>query len=177
MEVDEDFLDFVRARQETLLRAAVLVCGNHHTAQDLLQEAFAKLASRWEQVRGGSPDAYVRKILYRDAVSHWRKWGRERPYDVHAPEGEFVTRASARDEAADWVSGAAVRAALAELAPRQRAVLVLRYYEDLSEDQIAEILGVSRGTVKSQASKALGNLRRQLPELEPVVAGEGGESV
>jgi RNA polymerase sigma-70 factor (sigma-E family) len=177
VEVDDDFLDFVRARQEPLLRAAVLVCGNHHTAQDLLQEAFAKLASRWEQVRGGSPDAYVRKILYRDAVSHWRKGRRESPYDVHSPVGEFVARASGRDEAADWVTGADLRAALAELAPRQRAVLVLRYYEDLSEQQIAEILGISRGTVKSQASKALANLRRQLPDLAPALAGEGGGSV
>lgn len=176
MEVDEDFLDFVRARQEPLLRAAVLVCGDHHKAQDLLQEAFAKLASRWEQVRGGAPDAYVRRILYRDAVSHWRKWRRERPYDVHAPDGEFAAQASARDDVEDWVSGSEVRAALADLAPRQRAVLVLRYYEDLSEEQIAEILGVSRGTVKSQASKALANLRRQLPELEPAPAGEGGGS-
>lgn len=176
MQVDDDFRDFVRARQDPLLRAAVLMCGNHHLAQDLLQDALAKLASRWDQVRHGSPEAYVRRILYRDAISHWRKWRREPPYDVHSPDGEFVTRAVARDNAAEWVAGAHVREALGQLAPRQRAVLVLRYYEDLSEEQIAEILGISRGTVKSQASSALANLRRLLPELEPVLAGEGGES-
>ena len=176
MQVDEDFLDFVRARQDHLLRAAALVCGNYHLAQDLLQDALAKLASRWDQVRGGSPEAYVRKILYRDAISHWRKWGRENPYDVHSPDGDFVIRAQARDSAVEWVAGADVREALRQLAPRQRAVLVLRYYEDQSEAQIAEILGISPGTVKSQASSALANLRRLLPELEPVLTGEGGES-
>lgn len=176
MQVDDDFRSFVRARQEPLLRAAVLVCGDHHTAQDLLQEAFAKVASRWEQVRDGSPDAYIRKILYRDAVSYWRKWHRERPYDLHSPDAAWIARSSGRDEVGDWVTGAEMRAALLQLAPRQRAVLVLRYYEDLSEQQIAEILGISAGTVKSQASKALANLRRQLPDLAPALAGGGGES-
>lgn len=176
MQVDEDFLGFVRARQDHLLRAAVLMCGNYHLAQDLLQDALAKLASRWDQVRDGSPEAYVRTILYRDAISHWRKWHRESPYDVHSPDGDFVTRAAARDSAGEWVAGAEVRAALAQLAPRQRAVLVLRYYEDLPEVQIAEILGIHPGTVKSQASSGLANLRRLLPELEPALTGEGGES-
>lgn len=175
MEVDEDFSVFVRARQQTLLRSAVLICGDHHTAQDLLQDAFAKLASRWEQVKDGSPDAYVRRILYHDAVSRWRKWGRERPYDVQSPTEGFLGRDDGRDAAGAWVAGADVRAALAQLPPRQRAVLVLRYYEDLSEVQIAEALGISTGTVKSQASGALANLRRLLPELAPAVAGEGGE--
>lgn len=174
MEADEDFVVFVRARQQALLRSAVLICGDHHTAQDLLQDAFAKLASRWEQVKDGSPDAYVRRILYRDAVSRWRKWGRERPYDVQSPTGGFVGRSDGRDAAGAWVAGADVRAALAQLPPRQRAVLVLRYYEDLSEVQIAEALGISTGTVKSQASGALANLRRLLPELAPALAGEGG---
>ena len=176
MQVDDDFRAFVRARQDALLRAAVLVCGNHHTAQDLLQEAFAKLASRWEQVRDGSPEAYVRTILYRDAVSHWRKWRRESPYDVQAPDGVVLATVAGRDHTGEWVSGADVRAALAQLPPRQRAVLVLRYYEDLPEEQIAEVLGVSPGTVKSQASRALANLRRLLPDLAPALAGEGGES-
>lgn len=109
VQVDDDFRDFVRARQEPMLRAAVLMCGNHHLAQDLLQEALAKLASRWSQVRDGSPEAYVRTILYRDAISHWRKWRREKPYDVHSPDGDFVTHGVARDSAAEWVDGASVR--------------------------------------------------------------------
>ncbi len=172
--LEEEFAAYVRARQQTMLHAAYLVCGDHHRAQDLLQEALTKLASRWEQVRDGSPDAYVRRILYRDNVSHWRKWRRETTYDVTAPDGVFARRAGG-DAAAEWVSGQDVRAALAQLPPRQRAVVVLRYYEDLSEAQIADALGISPGTVKSQASGALANLRRLMPEFAPALAGEGGE--
>ena len=76
-EVDEEFARYVRARQHRLLRAAYLVCGDAHLAEDLLQGAFAKLAGRWDKLRGENPDAYVRKILYRDAVSSWRKTRRE----------------------------------------------------------------------------------------------------
>lgn len=79
---EQEFVAFVRASQHRLLRAAYLVCGDHHTAQDLLQEAYVKTASRWEQVRDGAPEAYIRRILYRDAVSRWRKVGRERPVDM-----------------------------------------------------------------------------------------------
>lgn len=172
--VDEDFVAFVRARQHTLLRAAYLVCGDYHQAQDLLQDAFAKLASRWEHVKHGAPDAYVRRILYRDSVSRWRKWGRESFHDVTAPDGVFA-HLQVEDGTAGWIAGADIREALAQLPPRQRAVIVLRYYEDLSEVQIAEALGITQGTVKSQASGALANLRRLLPELAPALAGEGGE--
>src|SRR5580765_1199140 len=76
-EVDEEFARYVRARQHRLLRAAFLVCGDVHLAEDLLQGALAKLATRWERLRTENPDAYVRKILYRDAVSSWRRTRRE----------------------------------------------------------------------------------------------------
>ena len=76
-EVDEEFAQYVRARQHRLLRAAFLVCGDVHLAEDLLQGALVKLAARWERLRNENPDAYVRKILYRDAVSSWRRTRRE----------------------------------------------------------------------------------------------------
>ena len=76
-QIDADFADYVRARQHRLLRAAYLVCGDAHRAEDLLQQAFEKLALRWETIKHGQPDAYVRRILYRDAVSSWRRTRRE----------------------------------------------------------------------------------------------------
>lgn len=170
---EDDFVRYVRARQGTLLRAARLYCGDEHLAEDLLQEAFVKLASRWEQVRGGSPDAYMRRILYRDSVSRWRKWGREKSYAAGPGERDLLDRPVASGVEA-WVDGAPIRAALAELPPRQRAVIVLRYFEDQSEAQIAEILGTSAGTVKSQASKALAHLRRLMPEVVDTGMLEGG---
>jgi RNA polymerase sigma-70 factor (sigma-E family) len=172
---EQEFVAFVRASQHRLLRAAYLVCGDHHTAQDLLQEAYAKTASRWAQVSDGAPEAYIRRILYRDAVSRWRKVGREQPMDMGAPDSIFV-RMPSSDDPTSWVDRAQVRVALDQLPPRQRAVLVLRYYEDLSEEQIADLLGIRPGAVKSQASRALAHLRRLLPELAPALAGEGGDA-
>lgn len=169
----DDYVAFVRARQGSLLRAAVLICGDSHVAEDLLQDALVKLASRWEKVRDEAPEAYVRRILYRDAVSRWRRWGREQPRDLSSPEAPALPGGGS-DPADTWVEGAEVRQALAQLPPRQRAVLVLRYYEDLSEVRIAEVLGISPGTVKSQASRALATLRRLVPEL--AAATEGGGS-
>lgn len=171
---DEEFVQFVRARQGTLLRAARLYCGDQHIAEDLLQEAFVKLASRWEQVRDGSPDAYVRRILYRDSISRWRKWGRETPYAAQAGERDLMDTQLVSSGVDEWVDGAHVRAALAQLPPRQRAVVVLRYFEDLSEAQIAEVLGTSAGTVKSQASKALARLRQLMPAVVDAGMAEGG---
>lgn len=170
---DDDFVQFVRARQGPLLRAARLYCGDSHLAEDLLQDAFVKLASRWESVRDGSPDAYVRRILYRDNVSRWRKWGKEFAYAPREGERDLMDRAvsSGVDE---WVDTAHVRAALAKLPPRQRAVIVLRYFEDLSEVQIAEVLGITSGTVKSQASKALAALRDLMPAVVDAGMAEGG---
>ncbi len=173
-DIDEDFAVFVRSRQRALVRAAYLVCGDHHAAQDLVQGALAKAAGRWNQLGEGAPEAYVRRIVYHDAISLWRKLRREQPYDVQAPELQQLAGATAPDAAQEWVSGADVRVALIGLPPGQRAVLVLRYYEDLSEAQIAEVLQVSPGTVKSQAHSALRNLRAALPELAAALAGEEG---
>src|SRR5690606_5316492 len=138
-----------------LLRSAFMICGDHHLEQDLLQDALVKLASRWERLRDEAPEAYVRRILYRDKVSSWRRTRREAVAD-HDPDGVVTPlHARADERVQDWVSGAHVREALLLLPPRQRAVIVLRYYEDLSEVDIADALGISRGTVKSQASDAM----------------------
>lgn len=177
-EVGEDYIAFVRARQGALLRAAYLVCGDHHLAEDLLQDALVKLASRWERIRDEAPEAYVRRILYRDAISRWRRTRREVSVDHHDPDGRLARLRHERHPVQDWVSGADVRDALLLLPPRQRAVIVLRYFEDLSEADIAATLGISRGTVKSQASDAMRTLRGLLPASgtgQPAAAGPAAE--
>jgi RNA polymerase sigma-70 factor (sigma-E family) len=169
VEIDAEFAAFVRARQQRLVRAARLFCGDYHAAEDLVQDALIKLGSRWESVREGSPDAYVRRILYRDAVSRWRRWGREVPHAGHHDRPDALHGAPVPAAVDGWVEGADLRAALAGLPPRQRAVIVLRYFEDLSEVDIAEALGCSTGTVKSQASKAMATLRNLMPAPVSVV--------
>ncbi len=158
--MDFEFAAFVRARQHRLLRSAYLVCGDHHLAEDLLQGALVKLALRWSTVREGDPEAFVRTVMYRDAVSWWRRFRREDLSDA-PPER------SGRDE--DVPDRLAFESALRRLPPRQRAVLVLRYFDDLTEARTAEILGVTVGTVKSQASAGLQKLRQLAPELSEMV--------
>ncbi|MFE2613057.1 SigE family RNA polymerase sigma factor [Micromonospora chalcea] len=155
-----DYLAFVESHQHRLLRAAYLICGNRHQAEDLLQDALLKLALRWPSVRDGDPAAYVRAILYRDAVSWWRRRRREwlsaYPPDRPDADGDPALRLT-------------VRAALDRLPPRQRAVVVLRYFEDLTEVATAEALGVTVGTVKSQCHDAL----RRLRDVVPAPGGSG----
>lgn len=150
------YLSFVECHQNRLLRAAYLICGNRHQAEDLLQDALLKLALRWPSVRHGDPAAYVRTILYRDAVSWWRRHRREwlSGYPPEQVGGDV-----------DDALRLTVHAALGQLPPRQRAVLVLRYFEDLTEAATAEALGVTVGTVKSQCHAALRRLREVAPEL------------
>lgn len=114
---DEEFVRFVRTRRPGFLRAAYLVCGDEHLAHDLVQEALIKVASRWHRLREGSPEAYVRRILYRDAISAWRKVRRE---DVVAEPAEVETGGSVSDPIGSWVAGADVRQALQQL-PRASA--------------------------------------------------------
>jgi RNA polymerase sigma-70 factor (sigma-E family) len=154
----ESFAAFVASRQRALLRAATLISGDHHLAQDLVQDALVKLARVWHRVGAEHPEAYVRRVLYRELISWRRRHRRERlGLTVEMPAaGSFA----AVDERM------ALRVALRQLTVKQRAVLVLRFYEDLSEPQVAELLGVSVGTVKSQTHAALARLRTQLPELQ-----------
>jgi RNA polymerase sigma-70 factor (sigma-E family) len=147
------FEDFVAARGAALQRTAALLTGDWVLAEDLLQTALARAYPRWERIRRDDPEAYVRKVLVNTWSSWWRrKWRGERP-TADLPESAATDDFGAVDRRH------AVQRALAGLPPRQRAVVVLRFHEDLTEAQTAHLLGVSVGTVKSQTSKALAKLR------------------
>ncbi|GIF99081.1 hypothetical protein Cci01nite_41750 [Catellatospora citrea] len=154
----DGFEEFVLARGGALSRTAFLLTGDHHTAQDLVQTALAKAAQRWRQIiENGQPEAYVRRIIVNERISWWR---RRPPNPV-----EWIPDQPGPDEPHQIVERLALGQALATLTPRQRAVLVLRYYEDLSEAETAAAMGCSVGTVKSQTSVALNNLRLALPHF------------
>jgi RNA polymerase sigma-70 factor (sigma-E family) len=154
--VDEaGFTEWVAGHQRQLLRSAYLQCGDLHRAQDLVQEALVKVALRWPRLSGGSPTAYARTIIVRDNISWWR-----RQRDVPLPE-----RADLASVSSDPETALVVQRSLVRLTPRQRAVLVLRHFDDLTERETAEILGVTVGTVKSTNAAALARLREGAPEL------------
>jgi RNA polymerase sigma-70 factor (sigma-E family) len=153
-----DFEEWVAARYPALLRFAVLTCGSQADAEDACQSALAKLWLAWDRVRSRDAlEAYARKAVLNEQRQLWRRawFKRERTSDS-LPE-----RVS---EAGECATDRAVWDFLQTLPTRQRAVLVLRYYEDLSEAEIADALGISPGTVKSQASKGLAGLRRALAD-------------
>ena len=155
----DGFTEFVAARSAMLLRVAWLLTGDAGKAEDLLQTVLAIVWPRWNQVvRGGNPEAYVRQALYRTYLS-WRRrrWRYETPTaDLPEPQAGDLTRSLADRDA--------LRRALAKLSNQQRAVVVLRYVEDLSIADTAELLGCSEGTVKVQAGRALAALRTD-PQL------------
>lgn len=157
---EESFRDFVRARASALSRAAYLLTGDHHLAQDLVQSALAATYQHWSRIHAGSPEAYVRRAMYHAHLSWSRK---RRPAEV-AQADEAVAWAGG-DEAEAAATRLTVVAALRVLAPRQRAVIVLRYYEDLTEVQTAAVLGCSVGTVKRLHFDALAGLRARAPQL------------
>jgi len=142
---------FVRARMPALLRFAHALTGDPHSAADLVQDALERTGVRWSKLRRtDDPEAYVRRAIVNGRTSRWRKLRRESLVDV-VPEPRG--RADPANHDPDlW-------RLLGTLPVRQRAVLVLRYYEDMSEEEIARTLGCAPGTVKSQASKALAKLR------------------
>ncbi|MFC8503528.1 SigE family RNA polymerase sigma factor [Pedococcus sp. NPDC057267] len=157
----DDFDDYVRARWLPLLRTATLLTGDRHAAEDLVQDALARAAQRWTVIaEADSPDAYVRRILYTRSIDTWRR-------TRHEPRAsEHVARSSASaDTAAETDTRVTLAAALRRLTPKQRAVLVLRFYEDRTEVEASRVLGCSVNTVKSQTRHALGRLRELVPEL------------
>ena len=151
------FVDFVGARRPQLYRAAYLMCGDAHRAEDLVQVALTKLYVAWPRVeRSSGLDAYVRRSLVNASIDESRRpWRRERPSDASALEA--VAREALAPEDSDelW-------AALRRLAPGQRRVVVLRHYWGLSVEETAADLGISPGSVKSQTSDALAHLRAAL---------------
>jgi RNA polymerase sigma-70 factor (sigma-E family) len=147
------FADYVPTRGQALQRTAYLLTGDWALAEDLVQTALARCYPRWGRISRDDPDAYVRKVV----VNTWSSWWR-RKWRGETPSGELPERAAA-DPYAGVDERAALRTALAKLPRRQRAVVVLRFHEDLSEAQVAQLLDVSVGAVKSQASKGLQKLR------------------
>ncbi|MEU7861894.1 SigE family RNA polymerase sigma factor [Nonomuraea sp. NPDC049141] len=152
---EQEFAAFVAARGTSLLRVAYLTCGNEAEAEDLLQTALERTYRNWDRVRYANPEPYIRRVIVNTAISRARRRAILHIIPVHtppesaAPETDIDLRRMLMD-------------ALRALPPRQRAVIVLRYWEDLGETQTAEILGCSVGTVKSQASKAMAKLRTAL---------------
>ncbi|MFZ2013559.1 MAG: SigE family RNA polymerase sigma factor [Nocardioides sp.] len=155
------FDEFVAARSHALLRTAYLLTHDHALAEDLLQTALAKAWFAWKRIQG-EPEPYVRKVLFNTYASWWRrKWNGEQPTE-RLPERPAKAQEGGDAEPTDlWT-------AMERLPRRMRAVIVLRYFEDLTEAQTAEVLGCSVGTVKSQSSKALAKLR-----IDPALAQEG----
>ncbi len=149
-----DFDAFVRARHEALLRFAHVLTGDPQLAADLVQDALERSGLAWRRIRRhDDPEGYVRRAIVNGHISHWRRRRRERLVAL-APEAAYDEEPAHADDAM-WL-------ALTRLPPRQRAVLVLRYYEDCSEAEIARLLDCAPGTVKSQAAKALATLRGRL---------------
>lgn len=155
----EDFAEFVGGRSAELLRLAYVLTADQHAAEDLLQSALAKAAARWGRIHS-APESYVRQIMYREQVSWWRQRAR-RPVTVVGRVPELP----AQDQMVGVDARLALRDALLALPPGKRAVLVLRYMEDLPEAQVASILGCSVGTVRSQTHKAIAQLRSVLRSL------------
>jgi RNA polymerase sigma-70 factor (sigma-E family) len=165
MSAEDDFGAFVDARSGSLYRLAYLLCGSSADAEDLLQEALVRAYDRWPRLsRLDAPEAYVRRILTSLFLS-----GRRRPFRRH--EVPLVSVAEPRDAVPGRTVEQVVTARdllwplVCALPPRQRAVVVLRYYEDLTDLQIAEALGCSRGSVTSQAHDAVAALGRGLAAL------------
>jgi RNA polymerase sigma-70 factor (sigma-E family) len=176
----DSFEEFVRGRSAQLFRLAMLLTGqNRAEAEDLLQIALERAYRRRATLSGGrSPEPYVRQILVNASVDRWRSLRRraEQPLDARDP-GRAV-----QDAAGEIADRDLLLRALAALPPRQRAVLVLRYWEDLSEAEIARMLGCSVGTVRSQVSRGLARLRetaaiRVPDQTGPAVPDEPGASV
>lgn len=163
----ESFLEFVTNRSTALLRTAVLLSGgDRHAGEDLLQNALMKAAGRWHRI--DEPEAYVRQILYRQQVSRWRLKGPRKELTVAEPPdpGADPRTTSAADGTGAAELRLVMRDALARLTKRQRAVLVLRYFEDLPEADVARLLGCSVGTVRSTTHRSLARLRVLAPELD-----------
>ena len=156
----EDFEAWVHARSGALARSAYLLTGDVHLAQDLVQETLARVADHWSRIsRRGEPDAYARRVMHNLAIDTWRR-RRARPREVIGDQHPELGQ-----EGPDVERRLVLREALLRLTPKQRAVLSLRFYEDLTEVQAAAVLGCSPNTVKSQTRQALERLRALAPDL------------
>src|SRR6478735_11198973 len=163
---DDDFVDFAQARQHTLLRAAYLVSGDLGVAEAVVRGALVELARQWVRVREEQPDLFVRRVVYREAVASWRK----------RPPQELASATEDDDTEDQWDGDDAERRrevllALDALTPRQRAVVVLCWFEERSEGEASDVLGCAAETVHDEAEVALAALRAALPRVD---LGTGG---
>ena len=165
MSTPHDFDEFVRGRLAALTRTALLLTGNHHDAEDLVQRSLVKVVAVWPRI-SEHPEPYVRRVMYHENVSRWRRRARRPESLVGVPPERAL-----RDPSEDAALRLAMGDALARLTPKQRAVLVLRFYEDLTESETASAMGVSLGTVKSQTRHALKRIRELAPGLETMRVG------
>jgi RNA polymerase sigma-70 factor (sigma-E family) len=158
---DRDFTDFVLAASRRLLRTAYLITGDEQTAQDLLQTALERAYRRWGRIRRSElPEAYVRRVIVNAAIDSQR--GRRGMRTVEFDESHLPPAPATDGE--DLVSRAALLSCMRELPAGQRAVLVLRYFADLTEAETARTLGCSVGTVKSQHARAIARMRQLIPD-------------
>jgi RNA polymerase sigma-70 factor (sigma-E family) len=158
---DEEFREFARSRASPLHHSAYLLCGDWHLAHDLVQEALVQAYRHWPRVQqADSPDAYVRRILLNEARSRWRR----RKNAI--PVARFGIEPVVSDAADEIARRDGLLQALLALPMQQRATVVLRYLEGMSERETAALLGCSEGTVKSQSSRALHTLRAFLNRTE-----------
>jgi RNA polymerase sigma-70 factor (sigma-E family) len=165
--LEASFTRWASDRQLALLRTAVLLTGDHHRAEDLVQDALTKVAARWSRLRHEYPEAYARQVIVRTNISWWRKQRHEVVGEVDL--GWVVGAESAVDRRM------LLDHALTRLTPKQRTAVVLRYYDDLSERETADALGVSVGTVKSTTHDALRRMREASPELAELLGAVGEE--
>jgi RNA polymerase sigma-70 factor (sigma-E family) len=160
-DIDQGFATYVRERGEHHLRVAVLLTADWHAAEDLVQASLVKLYRAWPKLQtDGDPDAYLRRIMVNTQRSWWRtRWRQEKP------AGELPETVIG-DFADGQALSAQVRQALHVLPRQQRAVLVLRYFADLPEAEVADLLGCSAGTIKTHARRGLQALRETLGEAQ-----------
>ncbi|WP_250002393.1 SigE family RNA polymerase sigma factor [Actinoplanes sp. M2I2] len=170
---EADYAHFVRTRTTALLRSAYLLTGDQHLAEDLVQEALARTHRAWARLdRPENAEAYARKVMYHAQVSVWR---RPRVAEILPADFQPDRRRGADDPADAAVERLVLRRALLTLSARQRAVIVLRFFEDHTEAEAAQLLGVSVSTVKTQTGRALDRLRTLLPDLRVLTeVPEGG---
>lgn len=156
---DLEFEEYLRVHQQALFRTAYLLTGNVHQAEDVLQASLVKLYAAWDRASAAQNlDAYVRRIIINEHTSLWRRAWKRREISTD----EFFNPPSHEDTYDDGVADE-VWQLLSSLPRKARAVVVLRYYEQLTEPEVADLMGIAVGTVKSQCSRALATLRERTP--------------
>ena len=163
MGASAEIREYVAARGAALSRAAFLLTGDRNAAEDLVQDTYVVMVRQWRRIDSSNPDPYVRRIMYSRYVDRWRR--RSRIVEVAEAEASDwrVRGGRSVDVAAVADDRVVLREALIALTPRQRAMLVLRFYDDLTEAQTAQVLGLSVSTVKSQTRVALQRIRDLAP--------------